>query len=261
MRNSNSVKGENSRLNRAFEANIIDRYGNESEKIAELKRKIDLAKGKEEVDLVIKNARIINVFSGDIQQTDVAIANGIFVGVEEGYDNAGRSYDACGRYMCPGLIDGHIHIESTFLTPIEFCKEVALHGTSAVICDPHEIANVFGRAGLDYFSSSSMTLPVKVYLMMPSCVPATNMETSGGTILITDIADYLQRYPTQVIGLAEMMNYPGVVLGDTEVITKLVTAGSKPKDGHAPLLSGKALDAYIIAGLGSDHECTTASFN
>ena len=171
--------------------------------------------------MVIKNARLVNVFSGDIHQTDVAIANGIFVGVGEGYDNARRSYDAHGRYMCPGLVDGHIHIESTFLSPIEFCSVVALHGTSTVICDPHEIANVFGRAGLDYLLSSSMNLPVKVYLMMPSCVPATSMETSGATILPTDIHDYLQRYPNRVIGLAEMMNYPGVLLEDTQVITKL----------------------------------------
>jgi adenine deaminase len=258
MRYSNSEKSENSRLHGTFEANIKDRYGNETDEIADLKRKISLAKGKKKVDLVIKNARLVNVFSGDIHQTDVAIANGIFVGVGEGYDNARRSYDAHGRYMCPGLVDGHIHIESTFLSPIEFCSVVALHGTSTVICDPHEIANVFGRAGLDYLLSSSMNLPVKVYLMMPSCVPATSMETSGATILPTDIHDYLQRYPNRVIGLAEMMNYPGVLLEDTQVMIKLIAAGSRPKDGHAPLLSGKSLDAYVIAGLGSDHECTTA---
>ena len=112
--------------------------------------------------MVIKNIRITNVFSGDIHQADVAIANGIFVGVGKGYDNARQSYDAHGRYMCPGLIDGHIHVESTFLSPIEFCSAVALHGTSTVICDPHEIANVFGIAGLDYLLSSSMNLPVKI---------------------------------------------------------------------------------------------------
>jgi adenine deaminase len=112
--------------------------------------------------LVIKNIRITNVFSGDIHQADVAIANGIFVGVGKGYDNARQSYDAHGRYMCPGLIDGHIYVESTFLSPIEFCSAVALPGTSTVTCDPHEIANVFGIAGLDYLLSSSMNLPVKI---------------------------------------------------------------------------------------------------
>ncbi|MPZ05993.1 MAG: adenine deaminase [Nitrososphaeraceae archaeon] len=257
MRYSNSKKDENSRLCGIIEANNKDRYGNGTDEIVDLKRKITLAKGKTKVDLVIKNARIVNVFSGDVYQTDLAIADGIFVGIGEGYDNARRSYDANGRYMCPGLIDGHIHIESTFLSPIEFCNAVALHGTSSVICDPHEIANVFGLAGLDYFLSSSMNLLVKVYLMMPSCVPATSMERSGATILPTDMQDYLQRYPNRVIGLAEMMNYPGVIIEDAEVLAKLITAGSRPKDGHAPLLSGKLLSAYIIAGLGSDHECTT----
>jgi adenine deaminase len=254
---SNSEKSKNLRFNRMFGTNFKDRYATKTDSIADLKRKIGLAKGRERVDLVIKNAKIINVFSGEIHQTDIAIANGIFVGVGEGYDNFRQSYDARGKYMCPGLIDGHIHIESTFLSPSEFCSIVALHGTSTVICDPHELANVFGLAGLDYLLNSSMNSPVKVYLMMPSCVPATSMETSGATILSTDIHDYLQRYPNRVIGLAEMMNYPGVIYEDTKVMTKLVAAGSRPKDGHAPLLSGKSLNAYVIAGLRSDHECTT----
>ena len=226
-----------------------------SNKIAYLKRKITLAKGQEKVDLVIKNTRVINVFSGEIHKTDVAIADGIFVGFGEGYD-AKQSYDAQGRYMCPGLIDGHIHIESTFLSPAEFCNVVASHGTSGVICDPHEIANVLGLGGVDYFLESSLNLPVKVYLMMSSCVPATHMETSGATILSKDISRYLQRYSDQVIGLAEMMNYPGVLSEDEEVLSKLIAASSRPMDGHAPLLSGKLLDAYVIAGLRSDHECT-----
>lgn len=133
MRYSNSEKGENSRLYGIIEANNKDRYGSGTDEIVDLKRKITLAKGKTKVDLVIKNARIINVFSGDVYQTDVAIADGIFVGIGEGYDNARRSYEANGRYLCPGLIDGHIHIESTFLSPIEFCNAVALHGTSSVL--------------------------------------------------------------------------------------------------------------------------------
>ncbi len=160
--------------------------------------------------------------------------------------------------MCPGLIDGHIHIESTFLSPNEFCNVVAAHGTSAVICDPHEIANVLGPIGLDYFIQSTTNLPVKVHFMMPSCVPSTLMETSGSSILFPDIVDYLQRYPDRVIGLGEMMNYPGVVNKNKEILSKIIAVGSRPKDGHAPLLSGKSLDAYVIAGLGSDHECTNA---
>ena len=195
------------------------------------------------------------MFSGEIHQTDLAIADGIFVGFgEEGY-NTKNLYDAQGRFMCPGLIDGHIHIESTFLSPREFCNVVAVHGTSVVICDPHEIANVFGLKGIDYFVQSSLGLPVKIYFMMPSCVPATHMETSGAAILDNDIREYMDLYPDRVIGLAEMMNYPGVISEDKEILCKIITVGSRPKDGHA-LLSGKSLDAYIIAGLCSDHECT-----
>jgi adenine deaminase len=209
----------------------------------------------------VKNTKIVNVLSGEVHQADVAVADGIFVGFEEekehGY-NAKNLYDAKGRYMCPGLIDGHIHIESTFLAPQEFCNAVASHGTSAVICDPHEIANVLGLSGIDYLIQSSLGLPVKIYFMMPSCVPATHMETSGSAILHKDIHEYMKRYPELILGLAEMMNYPGVVHEDKEVLSKLIAAGSKPKDGHAPLLIGKSLSAYIIAGLHSDHECTSA---
>jgi adenine deaminase len=232
---------------------------NNNNTILDLKHKINLAKGQEKVDLLIKNAKIVNVFSGEIHQADVAIADGIFVGFgEEGEEeyNTKNLYDARGRYMCPGLIDGHIHIESTFLSPREFCNVVAPHGTSAVICDPHEIANVLGLKGIDYILQSSLGLPVKFYFMMPSCVPATHMETSGAAILDKDIREYMDRYPELVIGLAEMMNYPGVIHEDKEILSKLIAVGSRPKDGHAPLLSGKLLNAYIIAGMGSDHECT-----
>ena len=233
---------------------------NNNNTISNLERKISLAKGQEKVDLLVKNAKIVNVFSGEIHQADVAIADGIFVGFggegEGGEYNTKNLYDAQGRYMSPGLIDGHIHIESTFLSPIEFCNAVAPHGTSAVVCDPHEIANVLGLKGIDYLLQSSMGLPVKFYFMMPSCVPATHMETSGAAILAKDIREYLDRYPELVIGLAEMMNYPGVINEDKETLTKLIAVGSRPRDGHAPLLSGKSLNAYIISGIGSDHECT-----
>ena len=236
-----------------------DNNNNNNNTILDLKHKINLAKGQKKVDLLIKNAKIVNVFSGEIHQADVAIADGIFVGFgEEGEEeyNTKNLYDARGRYMCPGLIDGHIHIESTFLSPREFCNVVAPHGTSAVICDPHEIANVLGLKGIDYLLQSSLGLPVKFYFMMPSCVPATHMETSGAAILDKDIREYMDRYPELVIGLAEMMNYPGVIHEDKEILSKLIAVGSRPKDGHAPLLSGKLLNAYIIAGMGSDHECT-----
>jgi adenine deaminase len=231
--------------------------------MANLKRKIDLAKGQKKVDLLVKNANIVNVFSGEIHNDNVAIADGIFVGF--GHTEEYKEYDAKdiidvqGRFMCPGLIDGHIHLESTFLVPREFCSIVASHGTSAVICDPHEIANVLGLPGIDYFLNSSSELPVKVYAMMPSCVPATNMETSGAVILDKEIRQYMDRNPDLVIGLAEMMNYPCVISQDSQTLSKLIAVGTKPKDGHAPLVSGRSLDAYIIAGLGSDHECTNLS--
>ena len=231
--------------------------------MAHLKRKIDLAKGQKKVDLLVKNANIVNVFSGEIHNDNGAIADGIFVGL--GHPEEYKEYDAQdiidaqGRFMCPGLIDGHIHLESTFLVPREFCSIVASHGTSAVICDPHEIANVLGLPGIDYFLNSSSGLPVKVYAMMPSCVPATNMETSGAVILDKEIRQYMDRNPDLVIGLAEMMNYPCVISQDSQTLSKLITVGTKPKDGHAPLVSGRSLDAYIIAGLGSDHECTNLS--
>jgi adenine deaminase len=250
---SELTKNENRRSSAANRGNNETTYDNST--ILNLERKIALAKGQEKVDLVIKNTRVVNVFSGEIHQSDVAIADGIFVGFGKSYE-AKKVHDAQGRYMCPGLIDGHIHIESTFLSPREFCNVVASHGTSAVVCDPHEIANVLGLTGVDYFIQSSLGLPVKIYFMMPSCVPATHMETSGAVILHKDIRDYMNRYPELVIGLAEMMNYPGVISENKEILSKLIAVGSRPKDGHAPLLSGKPLDAYIIAGMGSDHECT-----
>lgn len=225
------------------------------EALSELRRRITLAKGQEKVDLVVKNANLVNVLSGQIYQTDVAIAGDIFIGLGECYE-AKRYIDAQGKYMSPGLIDGHIHIESTFLSPKEFSSVVSLHGTSAVICDLHEIANVLGLRGIDYIIQSSVGLPVKIFVMMPSCVPATHMETSGAKISERDIWEHLSKYPDRVIGLAEMMNYPGVISEDNEILSKLISVGSKRKDGHAPFLSGKPLNAYVIAGLASDHECS-----
>ncbi|MBV9667626.1 MAG: adenine deaminase, partial [Nitrososphaeraceae archaeon] len=241
-------------------SNLVSSLDDLNFSIEDLKRKIDLATGRKKVDLVVKNANIVNVFSGEIHKGNVAIADGMFVGfgqTEEYMEyHAQNVIDVQGKFMCPGLVDGHIHLESTFLAPREFCNIVALHGTSAVICDPHEIANVLGLPGIDYFIGSTIGLPVKVYVMMPSCVPATHMETSGAVILDRDIHEYIGSNPDLVIGLAEMMNYPGVISKDNQTLSKLIVGGSRPKDGHAPLLSGKSLDAYVIAGLGSDHECT-----
>jgi adenine deaminase len=234
---------------------INNNNNNYDNMLTNIKRRIALANGQKKADLLVKNAKMVNVFSGEIHNSDIAIADGIFVGFGEGYD-AKNLYDAQGRFMCPGLIEGHIHIESSLLSISEFCNVVKMYGTSAVICDPHEIANVFGLRGIDYILQSSLDLAVKIYLVMPSCVPSTRMETSGAKILDSDITDYLQHYSGRIIGLGEMMNYPGVVSEDEEVLSKIIAAGDRPKDGHAPLLSGKPLNAYVIAGLRSDHECS-----
>lgn len=154
-----------------------------SDPLSELRSKITLAKGQKRVDLVIKNANLVNVLSGQIYQTDVAIVGDFIVGLGEGYE-AKHTFEANGQYLSPGLIDGHIHIESTFLSPKEFSSVVSSHGTSAVICDPHEIANVIGLRGIDYVIHSSIGLPVKIFVMMSSCVPTTHMETSGASLII-----------------------------------------------------------------------------
>jgi adenine deaminase len=239
------------KLNGIEEDHIHDR----TNLLSKLKKRITLAKGQEKVDIVIENVNLVNVLSGQIYQTSVAVAGDLIVGIGDGYE-AKHTFDATGLYLSPGLIDGHIHIESTFLSPIEFSNVVSTHGTSAVICDPHEIANVLGLRGIDYILDSSTNLPVKIFVMMSSCVPTTHMETSGAKITKENIRDYLLKYYNRVIGLAEMMNYPSVLSEDSETLGKLIAAGDKCKDGHAPLLTGKSLNAYVIAGLKSDHECS-----
>lgn len=216
---------------------------------------IKAARGHEPVDLLIKNARVVDVFTGEILATSVAVHAGRVVGFG---DYKGREViDIEGRYLCPGFIDGHIHIESTMLTPPEFARAVVPHGTTAVVTDPHEIANVLGGAGIDYMLNASSGLPVTVYVMLPSCVPATKMETSGAKLSVADLEPLLAR--ERVLGIAEMMNYPGVLAADPDVLNKITIAAGRPVDGHAPGLTGKDLCAYIAAGIHSDHECTTAA--
>ncbi len=219
-----------------------------------LEDRIRAGRGDQPADLLIQNARVVNVISGEIINTDVAVFAGRVIGF--GHYEALSYMDLEGRYLCPGFIDGHIHIESSMLTPPEFARAVVGHGTSAVICDPHEIANVLGIDGINYMLRASAGLPVTVYVMLPSCVPATHMETSGAELNSGDLALLLNR--KRVIGIAEMMNYPGVVAGDHEALNKIRIAGGRRIDGHAPGLSGKDLCAYIDAGIRSDHECVTA---
>jgi len=216
---------------------------------------IQVARGEVEVDLLLKNAQVVNVFSGDMHRTNVAISHTRVVGL--GQYRAKRVIDLAGRYVAPGLIDAHVHIESSMVSVPEYARTVVPHGTTTVIIDPHEIANVLGLNGIRYMLESSKENPLSVYATIPSCVPATHLETTGATLTATDIAPLLRE--KWVVGLGEMMNYPGVLFRDPHVLAKLKVAEGKRIDGHAPGLSGRDLAAYVAAGIGSDHECTTVS--
>jgi len=219
-----------------------------------LEELIQVARGEVEADLLLKNARVVNVYSGNIHDADVAIHRTRVVGF--GDYRARRVIDLQGQYLCPGFIDGHVHIESSTLRVSEFARVVVPQGTTSVICDPHEISNVLGLDGIRYILESSKYNPLSVYIMLPSCVPATEMETTGSKLTAEDL-DGMWR-SDWVLGLAEVMNYPGVIFRDWQVLNKIKVAGDRPIDGHAPGLSGRDLCAYVAAGIRSDHECTTA---
>ena len=219
-------------------------------------RIINSARGLEEADFVIKNANIVNVLSEEIHKGDIAITDGIIVGIGEGYKGE-KEIDVKGAYVTPSFIDGHVHLESAMVLPKEFAKAVLPVGTTTVIIDPHEISNVFGLHGISFMHQASKDLPLDVYTMLPSCVPATPFETSGFDLNSYDLSLLIGR--PWVLGIAEMMNYPGVLNLDKNVIAKLELAKNRDRkiDGHAPHLCGKDLCAYIASGVKSDHECTT----
>lgn len=223
--------------------------------LAAKQRLIAVAAGREKADLVLKNAKYLNVFSNEFLCGDIAVANGLIAGVGK-YDGK-TEIDVSGKLVLPGFIDAHIHLESSMVTPAEFAKAVVAHGTTTVITDPHEIANVMGIDGVEYMIQASQNLPIDVHFMMPSCVPATEIDESGAELDCKDIDLYLDN--KKVLGLAEMMNYVGVINGDKNVLSKIVTSQAHHKkiDGHAPELSGNDLNAYIAAGVYSDHECST----
>ena len=221
--------------------------------MASLEERIRVALGKGKVDLLIKNGRVVDVFSGQIERKDVAIFGGVIVGF--GDYRARKMIDVKGDFLCPGLIDGHVHIESSMVTIPEFARAVLPNGTTSVVTDPHEIANVLGREGIRFMAESARNVPLNVFIMLPSCVPATPMETSGAILKATDLEPLFKE--PWAIGLAEMMNFPGVIFRDPEVLKKIEMARGKRIDGHAPMLSGKGLYAYVTAGIRSDHECTT----
>ena len=217
---------------------------------------IKVAKGEQKADLVIKNARVVNVFNNKTDLTDIAIYNGIIAGMAQSYEGY-EEIDLEGKYLSPAFIDGHVHIESSMCLPKEFAKAVVPEGTLTVIADPHEISNVFGLHGISFMREACKNLPLQVYMMLPSCVPATQFETSGFDLASYDLS-FLIDAP-EVLGIAEMMNYPGVLNCNKDVMSKLQLGKSKYKkiDGHAPNLTGKDLCAYVAAGVMSDHECTT----
>lgn len=231
-------------------------YGQKTDRqLAAKQRIIAVAAGREKADLVLKNAKYLNVFSNEFLCGDIAVANGLIAGVGK-YDGK-TEIDVSGKLVLPGFIDAHIHLESSMVTPAEFAKAVVAHGTTTVITDPHEITNVMGIDGVEYMIQASQNLPIDVHFMMPSCVPATEIDESGAELDCKDIDLYLDN--KKVLGLAEMMNYVGVINSDKNVLSKIVTSQAHHKkiDGHAPELSGNDLNAYIAAGVYSDHECST----
>ncbi len=213
-----------------------------------------VARGDRPADLLLTNGRVINVYSGEIVATDIAIVDGMIAGF--GPRASVHTRDLRNRFVSPGFIDAHVHVESAMAVPSEFARAVLPRGTTAVVADPHEIANVMGTAGLDYMLDATEGAPLQFFFTLPSCVPATAMETAGARLSAGDLAPYI-RHP-RILGLAEMMNFPGAIQGDADIQAKiaLAAAAGKPVDGHAPGVGGRALQAYRAAGIASDHECT-----
>lgn len=212
---------------------------------------ISAARGDKPANLLMKNARIVNVFTGEIERGNVVISGEIIAGIGD-YSSARETIDLEGRFLAPGLIDGHTHPESSMLNPVEYSRAVVPHGTSAVVTDLHEISNVCGLDGIYYYLECARRLPLDLFLMAPSCVPATHLETAGAAIGAGEIRRLLRR--KDCLGLGEVMNYPGVICGDPSVLGKISLAKNKVIDGHAPGLTGKDLNAYVSAGIMSDHE-------
>ena len=220
-----------------------------------MKEIIRCAKGDLPADLLLTGGRLLNVFTGDILPGHIAIKDGIIVGIGD-YQSTNK-VDLKGGTAVPGFIDAHVHIESSMTEVDAFARAIVPHGTTTVVADPHEIANVSGTDGIRYMLAASAGLPLNVYFMLSSCVPATDMETTGARLTADDLRPFI--HEKRILGLAEMMNFPGVVSAEEEVLRKIdmAHAARKPVDGHSPGLSGAGLNAYVAAGISSDHECTT----
>lgn len=223
--------------------------------IESLKRRITVAAKRAPADVVIKNAKIVNVFTSEILEDDIAIVDGFFAGI--GQFEGHETIDVNGKYIIPGFIDGHVHIESAMVTPAEFANVVLPHGVTTIIADPHEIANVSGTKGIEYMLDASEGIPLEVLIKLPSCVPATPFENAGALLEYTNLAPFYSH--PRVIGLGEVMDYPSVMQNDENMLHKLTDAHSKDKhiDGHASGLDGDGINVYMAAGIRTDHECVT----
>ena len=228
--------------------------GKISRKLIKKQHIIDVAAGRKKADLVLKNATYVDVFSGELATDDIAVTEGLIVGL--GSYSGHEEVDMTGFIVCPGFLDAHIHLESSLVSPAEFARAVLPHGTTTVITDPHEITNVMGTDGIDYMLAATEDLPVDVRFMIPSCVPASPLDESGANLDYRDIDSYFEH--PRVQGLAEMMNFPGIIAADGSTVAKIVASQAHHKkiDGHAPGLTGNDLNAYIAAGVYSDHECS-----
>lgn len=237
---------------------ISEKTSDLAKQVSRLQERVKIARGDESPSLVIRNAKWLDVFTGAWQTGDVAIADGVIVGVADTYEGQ-EIVDAKGAYLVPGFIDAHVHVESSMMTPARFAEAVLPRGTTSVIWDPHEIANVKGVAGIQWALDSTADQVVDFFVMVPSCVPSTSpelgLESSGASLTANDLKIFVGH--PRVLGLAEMMNWPGLVGGDAEVMTKLALFGNLKRDGHCPGLSGKALNAYGVAGIHSCHESTS----
>ena len=221
--------------------------------MSSFKQRMDEARGLVKIDMVLRRAKLVNVFSGEIHETDIGVHQGNFVGIGE-FEHAEKVLDLCGKYVVPGLIDGHVHIESSHLCPEEFCSLLLSHGVTTAVVDPHEIANVLGIKGIRYILDSVDELPFNTFVALPSCVPATDLETSGAHLGATELLEVIAH--PKVIGLGEVMDYLGVIQAKPDMVDKL-NLPVKFFDGHAPGISSQDLNAYFLAGIHTEHECST----
>lgn len=220
-----------------------------------IKKRVDVAAGRVPADLLLKNGQIVNVFTEEIYTAHIAISDGVIAAVGDTLYEALEVVDLNGAYVSPGLIDGHVHIESAMVTPAEFARIVLPRGTTSIVADPHEIANVSGMAGIEYMLEASEGLPLDVFVMLPSCVPATDFEHAGAILKAKELSQLIGH--PRVLGLGELMDYPAVVGAHPDIVDKVMMAQGKLVDGHGPVIKGSQLNAYVSAGVRTEHECTT----